>query len=245
MKINQVTAIEKTTKNRVEDALTAVYQQVQKADLFEGLSRQYRPIDDKGEQLPPESKKVQVIATEALQEGLKALTELFDITATKDYSNQTARANVVIDGQVLIQDAPVPFLLFLEKKLIDIRTFASSLPTLDPAEDWKFDANVKLSRTEPKNTHRTKKVTKPIVKYDATDKHPAQTELITEDVLVGFWELTKLSGAITVPTKKALVERVERLQTAVKVAREEANAAPAVQKFVGADITNFLTAGLV
>ena len=240
MKINQVIAVEKTTRNRVEDAFTATYQQVQKAELFDGLSRQYQANDEAGEKLPAESKKVQVIATEALKETLKTLTELFDVTATKDFSNQNATASVVVDGKVLIEAAPITFLLFLEKKLVDLRNFALAMPTLDPAEDWKFDNNVNLSRTEPKSTHRTKKVQRAIVLYDATDKHPAQTQLITDDVIAGFWELTKFSGAMAVPAKKALVERVEKLQGAVKMAREEANGADAVRKFVGSDIAKYL-----
>ncbi len=241
MKINQVIAIEKTIKNRVEDALTQLFHQVKKSELFEGLSRTYRPIKDGGEQLPPESKKVQLVATEAVKEAAKILTELFDVTATKDYSNVDTRADVIVDGQPLVTGAPVTFLLFLEKKLVDLHTFAASMPTLDPSEEWKFDAAAGLSRTDVKSSHRTKKEQKAIVLYEATDKHPAQAQLITEDFLVGFWDMQKISGAMTVAEKKALVERVEKLQSAVKIAREEANGAPAKQQFVGAAIAAYLT----
>lgn len=243
MKINQVIAIEKTTKNRVEDAFTAIFQKAQKADLFEGLSRTYRPAKDGGEQLPAESKKLQLTAQETLTEALTTLGELFDVTAQKDYSNVDAKADVVVGTKVLVSGAPVPFLLFLEKKLVDIRTFALALPTLDPAEDWTFDKLTNVSRAAVKSSHRTKKEPKVIVRYPATPEHPAQTDLINEDVIVGFWDTQKISGALTVPDKKALVERIEKLQAAVKVAREEANATAAKKVSVSDEIKAYLLNG--
>ncbi|MEV0352079.1 hypothetical protein AB0H88_40475 [Nonomuraea sp. NPDC050680] len=104
----------------------------------------------------------------------KALTRLFDVTATKDWTNATAKADVVVDGETLISGAPVTYLLFLEKQLVDLHTFVSKLPTLDPAETWSFDDNAETWRTEPVKTTRTKKVPRNHVLAEATDKHPAQ-----------------------------------------------------------------------
>lgn len=243
MKINQVIAVEKTTKNRVEDAFTAVLRQAEKADLFEGLSRTYRPAKDGGEQLPSESKKLQLNAQEVLEAGLKTIGELMDVTARKDYSNVDAKADVVVGTKTIVKDAPITFLLFLEKKLIDYRTFALAIPTLDPAEDWTFDKATNVSRAAVKSTHRTKKEVRVIVKYDATPEHPAQTDLFNEDVIVGFWETQKISGAMTVPDKKKLVERIEKLQAAVKVAREEANSAAAKNVSVSDALNDYLLNG--
>jgi hypothetical protein len=40
------------------------------------------------------------------------------------------------------------------------------------------------------------------VLYDATEHHPAQTQLISEDVIVGWWETVKHSGAIPRPRQE-------------------------------------------
>ena len=57
-----------------------------------------------GEQLPPESTRVQVRAEDVLRETAGVLTRLFDVTATKDWANCTARADVKVEvspsGQV-------------------------------------------------------------------------------------------------------------------------------------------------
>ncbi len=170
----------------------------------------------------------------------RLLTELMDVTASKDYANCHARADVVVEGQTLVKDAPVPFLLFLEKHLTDLHTFVDKLPNLDSADDWVSDPNSGLYKTAPIATHRTKKVQKPIVLYDATDKHPAQTQLITEDVLVGYWDTVKQSGALPLPRKRELLERLESLSQAVKFAREQANDAEATEQKIGGAIFAYL-----
>ncbi|MCK2217681.1 hypothetical protein MF672_028380 [Actinomadura sp. ATCC 31491] len=133
-KLNQILAVEKGVKASSQRAVTDAYHTIQKPPLLSGLSRTYQPIDDEGEQLPPESTRVQVKAEEVLAEVGKALTKLFDVTATKDWTNTVAKADVVVDGQPLIEGAPVTYLLFLEKQLVDLHTLISKLPTLDPAE---------------------------------------------------------------------------------------------------------------
>ena len=84
------------------------------------------------------------------------------------------------------------------------------------AEDWKSDPNSGLYRTEPTETHRTKKMQKPIVLYAATPEHPAQTQLITEDVIAGWWVLTRQSGAMPKPEKQRLQDRIDKLIQAIK-----------------------------
>ena len=222
--LNQIIAIEKGVKSRVHGAVTELYKLVQKAELFNGLSRTYQKRDEEGEDLPAEKKRVQMTTAEALKDAQKHLAELMEVTARKDWTNCQATADVTIDGTVLIEQAPVTFLLFLEKQLVDLRTFIDSLPVLDEAETWTRDENAGLWRTEPTQTHRTKKVQKPVVLYPATTEHPAQTQMVTEDVVVGYWSQVKQSGALPKPARAQLAERVDAVLRAVKQAREAANA---------------------
>jgi len=83
---------------------------------------------------------------------------------------------------------------------------------------------------------------KGIVLYDATEHHPAQTQLITEDVVVGHWTTTKFSGAIPRPRKKVLLERIRQLADAVKFAREQANSIEADDQKVGRKVLDFIFA---
>ena len=86
-RLNQIIAIEKGVKTRAHQELTDTHHTLQKPALLAGISRTYRPKDEEGEQLPAESTKVQVKAEEILRKTADVLTELFDVTATKDYTN--------------------------------------------------------------------------------------------------------------------------------------------------------------
>jgi hypothetical protein len=239
-KLNQILAIEKGIKTRVYAEVTDLHQATQKPPLMNGFHKTYQPRDEDGETYPAESQKVQHQAAEVLDRISAGLVELFDITATKDWANCTTRADVIVDGRTLLKDAPATYLLFLEKQLSDLHTFIGKMTELDPGSDWSVDPGTGLYKTEPTLTQRTRKVQRPITLYEATKEHPAQTQLITEDVIAGTWVTIKYSGAIASPRKKQLLARIEKLSNAVKFAREQANAAEAPDKKVGKEVLDFL-----
>jgi hypothetical protein len=239
-KLNQIIAVEKGVKAKAQQELTGAHQDVQKPALLTGISRTYQPKDEEGEQLPPESSRVQLKAEDVLRDTAAALTRLFDVTATKDWANCTARADVTVEGRVLLRDVPVSYLLFLEKQLVDLYTFVRKLPVLDGAESWTHDPSTDWWRTETVRTIRTKKVPRNHVKAEATEKHPAQVEVYYEDVPVGYWTTVKFSGALPARRVNELTERVEKLQQAVKYAREEANGADVQDERVGDAVFGYL-----
>lgn len=244
-KLNQVIAIEKGEKNTRNEVITKGYHLLQKGDLLTGLSRTYKPFEDGEEhQLPSEVKNVQVRAEEVLGAMTDAFAEFINITATKDWANCEAKADVKLeDGTVVVAQVPVTHLLFLEKQLIDLHVAISKLPVLDIAEDWQYDENKGVWSTEPISTVRTTKKLKVLIKAAATDKHPAQTETYNEDVPQGTWSIVKFSGAMPAVKIRELVERVELLQRAVKYAREEANMAEVPQIKTGNDLIRYILEG--
>lgn len=239
-KLNQIIAIEKGVKSRVYGEITEMHKSSQKPELFNGFIKTYRKRDEEGEDYPQERKKVQMVAETMFTQAATLLTELFDVTATKDWGNCHALASVEVDGQMLIENVPVPYLLFLEKQISDLHTFVDKIPVLDESDDWTRDENSGLYKTAPLPTHRTKRVQKPIVLYEATKEHPAQTQIITEDITVGYWDTVKHSGAMPAPRKQMLLERIEKLAKAVKYAREQANAAEAENQKIGKAIFDYL-----
>lgn len=239
-RLSQILAVEKGIKSRWQSTLTELYKLIQKPAAFTGFAKTYQPIDEDGDELPPEGLPIQHHVVGVLHTLRSRGIEMFDVTATKDVSNTSTNAPVVIDGDVILPPLPPTHLLFLEKQLTDLMTFFSKLPVLDSTERWAHDSIADLYRATPTTTVRTKKVQRPIVMYDATPEHPAQTQMITEDVRVGTWTVDKTSAAITVAERDHYVSRVERLLNAVKQAREEANSATVVEVSVGAHIFNYL-----
>jgi hypothetical protein len=242
-RLNQIIAVEKGIKSRAAQELTTAHHGLQKPAMLTGISRTYRPKDEEGEQFPPESVRVQTKVDRVLAQTATIMTRLFDVTATKDWANCVARADVLIDGQVLLGDVPVSYLLFLEKQLTDLLTFVRKLPALEASENWTYDASADCWATDPVQTARTKKVPRNHVKAEATDRHPAQVDVYHEDVMVGYWQTTKFSGALPLTRINELVERVETLQKAVKYAREEANSIQVEQQQTGQQVFSYLLFG--
>lgn len=239
-KLNQIIAVEKSVKAKAAQELGDAQREVQKPALLSGIARNYQPKDEEGEQLPPESTRVQVRADEVLKGLGTSLTRLFDVTASKDATNSVATADVVVDDEVLLSGVPVTYLLFLEKQLTELHAFVRKLPVLDNAESWVFNDSADCWSTEPVRTVRTKKVPFNHVKAEATEKHPAQVDVYFEDVAIGYWTTVKFSGALPAKRVSVLIERIEKLQHAVKFAREEANNTEILDRKVGDKVFGFL-----
>ena len=239
-RLSQVIAVEKQVKSRVNSEGAELHKSNQKADLFNGMNRTYDRKDEDGEELPPEQKLVQHRAQENLTLWSRLWTELLDVVATKDWGNLGAKADLVVEGETLVKDAPVTYLIWLEKQLEDFRTFVANLPVLDPGKAWKWDPASSLSVTEPIRTARHKKVPRVLLKVEASEHHPGQAEIVHDDILVGYWSNVSLSGALPDSRRRRLLERVDSLRKAVKEAREEANSIKVDQVAVGTALCNWL-----
>jgi hypothetical protein len=241
-RLNQIIAVEKGVKSRSYAELTEAHHGLQKTALLAGIARAYQPKDEEGEQYPPEATRVQVKAEDVLRQMAGTLTRLFDVTATKDWANCLAKADVKVDGETLLEAVPATYLLFLEKQLADLHTFVSKLPVLDASESWSFDRAADCWATDPVQTTKTKKIPRNHVKAEATEKHPAQVEVYYEDVVVGHWKTVKFSGALPASRVKELLARVDTLQRAVKYAREEANNTEVTDRHLGDKVFAYLFA---
>lgn len=241
-KLCQILAIEQQTKKNAAEQITELYQVLQKEPLLSGISRTYEPIAEDGEKFPAESNAVQLRVPRALEAVATVMAPLYDIVACRDSANNSAKADVEVEGKKILENVPAVTLLFLEKQPNDLHTVICKLPELPQTETWKHDANADCYVTEPVQTAKSKKIAKPFVKYEATKEHPAQVDVVTEDVLVGYWTTIKFSGALPRDRKRALRERCERLLAAVKFAREQANQAEAPRISVAKEVFGFLFA---
>lgn len=241
--LNQVLAIATGKKTTLHTEITELHHATQKAPLVNGHHKTFVPTEEDGESFPDETHHVQHRIPEVIRQVNDRLAALLDVTATRDWANCQAKADVVVDGQVFLEQVPVTYLIFLEKELHDQHTFVSKMVELDPGTQWTEDPNSGLYRSEPVKTHKTKKLQKPIVLYDATPEHPAQCQLVTEDVVIGHWTTTKFSGAIPRPDKLRYLERITKLEEAVKFARVQANSMEAAEKQVGRKVLDFIFGG--
>ena len=222
-RIHQLLTQEAEVKKLWLTTATQTYHNLQKADLFEGHVRTFQPKADTEEAMPAEERKVQCIAEDMLAALHKVTADLLNVTAAKDRTNCEAFADVVVNGEKLLEKVPVSFLIFLEKRLVDLRTNLAKCAVLSADKNWTFDSQSRLHKTAEERQQRKVKKQVAITLAQATDKHPAQTQLITEDVYVGDFVGVKMSGAMSPAKQKQLLDKLQLLIEAVKSARQEAN----------------------
>lgn len=245
LKLSAVIAIEEAVRKKRYGDTTKAYHIFQKTEPFIGFVREFQPIREDEARLDGEQKNVTNNAIESLKEIIEHLGESLDCTATKDYGNQEAKADVKLeDGTVLLEQAPVSFLLFMEKQLKDIRALIDKVPTLDPAKDWSFDANVNRFVSPQEQRQVTRKVQKPLVLHAATKEHPAQTQVISVDEPIGTWVTRHHSTALPNRTVKMWQDRLVQLEVAIKTAREEANSIVVQKRNVGKKMLSWLFEGV-
>lgn len=239
MKLNQVVAVLQGKKTRGMALLTEAHRSWKPEGLM-GLARVYEPKAEDGDKLPPEGRLVTARVKEVVRKVCEELVGFWDVVHTQESGNQEAAADIVLDNTALVRNVPVGMLLFLGKQLEDLGTFCKALPVLPADRDWAWDPNRNCYTTEPTRQNRTQKVPKTHVKFEPTEHHPGQADIVTVDEPVGTWETTHFSGAIPAQQKEAIVRRVCELQDAVKKAREAANMLEVEQKQVAKTILDYV-----
>jgi hypothetical protein len=240
-KLHQILAVEAGVRNQAQKDLTEAHHGLQKTEMLQGIYREYQPAAEGGDKLPSERKLLQARVPEVIRETVAILEKTFDVTATRDFANIEATADVVVEGKVVIKGAPTTYLLWLEKRLDDLHTFVCKLPTLPADTEWVWDEHQNCYRNKHEiKTQRTAKIAYPLVLAPATKEHPAQVVKETRDEIVGWWTTILYSGALPVQDVKAMKERVEELQKAVKYAREKANEAEVKDVKVGGAILKYV-----
>lgn len=181
---------------------------------------------------------VEVVTTvdERLNYSRKAIVQWLDVVLTKEATNQTACADLVVDGTVLAENVPATFLLGLESKLKYIREMYQATPTLAPGTVWIPDttAGRGIYRAEHSEVRaKTAKVPQFKVLYEATKEHPAQIERWNEEVTVGRFISTPQSAMMPASRKSEILARLDSLIQATKQARMRANSVEAVESKIG------------
>jgi hypothetical protein len=239
MKLNQLIALVGGRKAAVQKLLTKVHHGW-KEDRFLGINRTYQPKNEDGDKFNPETRLIQLRAVDELKKVMEELSDFWNLVASQEKTNTQASSDVVVDGQVLLKAAPVTVLLFLEKQLTDLLTLVNNVPILSNDRVWKEDADNRCYVSQPEQTVKTRKEQTPLVKYHATKEFPAQTELVTSDVTIGWWTTVHMSGAIPESTRHDMAKRIEKVREAVKVAREEANCVNIVDMKIGQKLLSYI-----
>jgi len=231
--LHEILAVEQEVKAKAERARNQLIETFRsKQTHFTGIRRTFRPfsVDEKsgelgGERLEAETRLAKTVHEE-LAAALREVGKAVDLGFQLDEANTRARADIVVDGEVLIADVPATFLLQLERRLKEVRAVFKEAPTYDPVRLWSVDPSADkkhVLRAEPVTTIRKQRSRKYNVMVEATKEHPAQVDIVEIDDPVGEIRSYEWTGMLSTGKKSALLEHVDRLLGAVKQARSRAN----------------------
>lgn len=251
-KIHELLAVEKDVKDvfsKILDETAKTFNQ--RSAHFLETRKSYHPINEQDKDLPDEEHTPMVTTVmDKLTYAQGHIIRFVDVELQKERANQIAKSNVMVelpDGttKTILEDAPVTFLVQMESALDRIRKVYDEIPTLDPAKTWSSDETKSgIWKADPVKRVRTKKVSKVLVKYDATKEHPAQADIVQVDEVVGEWTHSFSSGALSPKQKSQILDRIDRLIAGVKIARAKANSQEVDSAKVGLQIFNFINDGL-
>ncbi len=241
-KLHEILAVEQDRKNNANRQIgTSVKLFSKNPATFDGMIKKYVSMEEFSEQIPDESKEMVSTVQNTIKETLESVIIAIDATLSKEESNSSgvAKAELVV-GTKSFGIFSATTLLALETHLQKVFELYKAIPVLDTSTKWFFDEQNGFYRTNEDVKFRTIKRPKVIVKYDATEKHPAQTEILNVDYQVGKYETTYFSGKITPAQKSQLLSKFEKLLEAVKIARIKANNTEAKNINLGKDIFIFI-----
>ena len=241
-KLHEVLSVEpglKSTSAKVINEAKRTF--TDKKGHFFGQVRTYQKLEENSLDYSSEEKTMDTTVSDKLNYVVEHIARAINAIYQKEVANTNAKADLVVDGKIILSNVPATFLLTMESQLAEIRNLYSTIPTLDPGKKWDKDTTrdntYVSSETE---TLKTEKVIEALVKYPATDKFPAQTEVISKDKIVGKWLTRHWSGCLTPSEKSKFLGKIDTLLRAVKKARMRANEQEVVDEQVSQKIFDYI-----
>jgi hypothetical protein len=233
------------TAKRVQEEAEKTF--TSRTERFVGSVKTLKMADDARsmeEEAAFEEAQIATTVDEKLDYTWKSLVQSMDAFVQKEATNQTAKADIIVDGNTLISDVPVTALLGFETKLARVRRMYEVIPTLQPGTEWiqhSERSDVWIAKN-PEVRTKTEKEVVPVELSPATKEHPAQVTERAKESVVGVFNIKRSSGMISPTRKSVLLGRIDKLIRAVKQARMRANKAEVLKVEMGNVFKDFIHA---
>lgn len=245
-KLHELIAVEDNLKGqatKVRSELTATFEK--KRHLFEETRKTYTENAENSVSQVEEQKDIQTTVGKEIEWVSEHLAKAIDAGYQIDLANTEAKADVETeDEETLLKTIPAAALLRLQHRIGEIKELIQAIPTLDPAKGFQPDSDrgAGIYKARDVQKTRTQKQKKVITLAAATEKFPAQVQIIDVDVPVGRILEQEWSALLTPAIKAELLNRVEKLSRALAKARARANNTEidARQNKIGKTLLNYI-----
>lgn len=224
--LHEILAVEDNLSRNAQTIKDKTLSNFSKPGLFTGLIKEHQPVNESTPKQNTAFKNVGSTIFEQLDFLADNISGYYDAKLSKAVSNQTANADLVVNGQVLLEKVPATFLLEMEKELNTLVNILNTIPTRDPAVAWvpyDDDPREGIFRNQ---FVREAEITVKSVDYKVIDlplEKKNQVKEINLTKIVGKYLNTDLSGAASSKDKAMMLSRLQNLIRCVKKARTRAN----------------------
>ena len=246
-KLHEVLAVladlEGTAKKVRNEAIVTF---TKKGPHFQGSHRTLRMFADERKQEESGAEEHKALVTtvnDKLRYVKESQVKYYDAVLQQEATNQTAVADLIIDGEVIAEGLPATFLLGMESRLKALREVFSGIPTLDPTIEWELDESQGkgvYKAVHPETAQKNEKTVVHKVLVQATEHHPAQIEKWAENIVTGVYTTNRTCGMISVGDKSKYLSRIDTLIQAFKKARQRANSVEVVNKNIGNKLFEYI-----
>jgi len=199
-KLNEILVTEPCIEAALRRALGEAKHTFQDPNRLSGYER-----TDSGEGPAETTRTVSESVESKLETIWKTTEEHLNIIGQKAIGNTLARADLEVDGEVILEDVPVILLAGLEYRLKELKKALTRVPILDNHIEWeKTDEGVYQAKFWEKR-----------LKFKKTDDDKKE--------VVGEYRVRKQSGKMPRGDKQVIIERLDRLIVAAKIAVQRAN----------------------
>lgn len=239
-KLFELLAVEKDLATKAKATLSNTQSVFSSPDNFLGFTTKFSKLVEDKLDLQDENRPLPNNVDAQLDIVENDISNYINTTLAKEMANTSAFESVEIDGEKFFEDMSATALLSLETKLDELHKLYSVIPTLPLGAKWNNDSSLDCFVSADRKQIRTEKTSKVIVLYEATKEHPAQTQLVTTDIPAYEVERTVYAGMLTAADKRLRLERLEKLQQAVKKARQRANTVEVENKDFASKIFKYI-----
>lgn len=244
-KLHELLAVEGDLQGIAKKLSAETQKTFNKSEMFMGTHRKLQMFDDSQQAnvVADEFREMVTTVPAKLEYLSKAMIKYFDAVLQKEKTNQTAVADLVVDGETIATAVPATFLLGMESRLKELRAVLEVAPTLAPGLAWVEDVTAGKGVYRVQNADEKLKTAKTFmhkVLYEATDRHPAQIEKWEEQVAVGKYITNIQSGMLSPADKSDLLGRLDTMIQSVKKARMKANMTDVVQAEIGKQMFKYI-----
>lgn len=217
-----------------------------KSNHYDGRRKQYSPDNESEDRIVDELEEIVIVDTvkSKLDYLSKFIVNSVDSIISKEETNASGTTNATITIGNHDFTLSAIGLLALEKKLVSLRDLYKKIPTLDPSKVWTYNEEERRYESKPTHRNRLKKENKAVVVVQATDKFPAQTQIIPVEKKTGVYEEIFYSSKISVRQKAEMIDRIDEILDKCAIAKAKGNKAEVKEVKIGSTLLNYINRGL-